>query len=256
VIGMSRSGNHAIIGWIMAQAKGRVLFLNCVQGKYNPFLTARPLKDDDGAIATYPVDLEKERRRRFSRKDLLIYSHEDHFLGHACSDLFEYYHDGFVGKSKRRLDVLILRDPFNLFASRLRSGYGEVPHATALRMWKQHAREFLGLTRRLKHGPVLILYNRWVLDRAYRQELAEALGLRFSDAGVNRVAACAGGSSFDGLSQDGRAQKMKVFERWRHYAGERRYRELFDAEVFSLSERIFGRIVPADLCPTREAGFG
>jgi hypothetical protein len=39
-VGMSRSGNHAIIQWLLAQAKGRTCFLNCTEPKNNPF--ARP----------------------------------------------------------------------------------------------------------------------------------------------------------------------------------------------------------------------
>ena len=243
VIGMSRSGNHAVIGWVMRQAAGRTCLLNCVQGKSNPYLTPRPVAPGDGerGYANYSdFDLESERRGVFSRKDWLVFSHEDDFLGNACAESFERRHDEFVGPSARRRDVLILRDPFNLFASRRRAGYGTVSEATAVRIWKQHAREFLRRTRWLRREPVFVSYNRWVTDPSYRRRLAEDLGLEFTDAGVDAVARCAGGSSFDGLAYDGRASRMKVFDRWAWYRDDPTFRSLFDEEVVALSEPIFG----------------
>ena len=243
VIGMSRSGNHAIIQWVAAQARGRICFLNCVQGKYNPYLTPRPMAAGDGerAYVNYPeFDLDAERRGEFSEKDWLIYSHEDDFLGNACSETFELYHDGFVGPSRRRRDVLILRDPFNLFASRRRAGYGVVTEAMALRIWKQHAKEFLGRTRWLRHDPVLISYNRWVADAEYRRTLAADLAVHFTDSGIDTVTGCAGGSSFDGLGYNGRARGMKLFDRWKVYRHDESFRALFDEQVLELSQEIFG----------------
>lgn len=243
VIGMSRSGNHAIMEWMMRQAPGRVCLLNCVQGKHNPYLTLRPMVGPEGeqAYTNYgDFDLEAERQGRFSRKDWLIYSHEDEFLANACSEEFELQHDVLVGPSARRRDVLILRDPFNLFASRRRAGCGVVSEATALRIWKQHAKEFLRYTRRLRHDPVCVSYNRWVKDRSYRRSLARDLGLGSGDAGIDAVARCAGGSSFDGLRYDGRASEMRVFERWRTYEHDPSFLSLFDDVVVSLSERAFG----------------
>jgi hypothetical protein len=43
VIGMSRSGNHAIIDWVLSQARGRMCFLNCAEPGTNPFRSARPV---------------------------------------------------------------------------------------------------------------------------------------------------------------------------------------------------------------------
>jgi hypothetical protein len=243
VIGMSRSGNHAFIQWAMRQARGRVCFLNCVQGKCNPYLTPRPMLtgDGEGAYANYAdFDLEAERRGRFSRKDWLIFSHEDDFLGNACSDTFELNHEAFVGRSEVRRDVLILRDPFNLFASRRRAGFGVVPEATAVRIWKQHAKEFVR-TRWLRHRPIFISYNRWVLDELYRRRLAGELGVNFTDAGIDSVAACAGGSSFDGTGYDGRAREMGLFRRWKAYRDDPSFLSLFDSQSVELSEQIFGR---------------
>ena len=243
VIGMSRSGNHAIIQWIMAQARGRVCFLNCTEGKSNPFLTARPMDDGSPYRVNFPeFDPAAEQRGSFAAKNYLIFSHEDNFLSNACSREFERRHDEFVGPSEHRFDVLILRDPFNLFASRLRSMEGQVPIPTAVRIWKQHARQFCGENRRLRATPVLINYNRWFLERDYRRRIAERLGLTFTDAGRRDVADCNGGSSFDGRVYHGDAHRMNVLERWKHYEDDQRFRAIFDEQMIELSERIFGSI--------------
>ena len=76
------------------------------------------------------ADLDAERDGDFSRKDTLLYNYEDCFLGTVASDAFEENHDAWVGPSGRRTDVLILRDPYNLFASRRRAGYAVVSGGT------------------------------------------------------------------------------------------------------------------------------
>ena len=250
---MSRSGNHAVINWILAQATGRVCFLNCAEPKTNPFETARPLDCGTSVVATDPdFDLEAERAGRLSRKDLLVFSHEDTFLGYAFGgagrNAFEAAHDRWVGLSRRRHDVLLLRDPFNLFASRRRWQYCAIPDHTAVRMWKQHARAFLAPQRHgLRHATVTISYNLWVADAAYRRAVADALGLVFTDAGLDQTARCGGGSSFDGMAYDGRARDMKVFDRWRARLDDRHWRALFTPDVLDLSEAIFGELPPAVL---------
>lgn len=241
IIGLSRSGTHAICHWIMAQLTGRVCFLNCVEGKSNPYWTARPMGNGRSYEATDPAfDLEAERAGRFSEKDWLLFGHEDSFLGHACSSEYEQHHDAWVGPSRRRLDVLILRDPFNLFASRLRRPEGMVKPGTAVRIWKQHAKQFVERPRGLRHEPVLIPFNDWFTDGAYRQRIAEEIGFPFTDAGRDCVPTVCGGSSFDGVSYDGRAGQMKVLDRWKSMARDRRYRSLFDEETCELAEAIFG----------------
>lgn len=244
VIGMSRSGNHAIIHWLLNQAPGRSCFLNCVEGKTNPFVSARPLHRDGLPYAVnYPeFSWDRELRGNFSQKDLLIHSYEDNFLGYVCHPLFEQHHDQWVGPSRRRYDVLILRDPFNLFASRLRAGFSHLSLRTTARIWQQHAREFLGQRHHLNQPRILINYNRWATERSYRQQLAEQLGLPFTDVGIHTVHKTAGGSSFDGLRYNGEAGQMKVLERWKAYQADPTYRQLFDPTLVDLSQRIFGSL--------------
>ena len=82
VTGMSRSGNHAIIAWILAQSNGRSLFLNCCEAGESPFSSARPLGPCGSPFRVNyePFNILSERAGKFSQKELLIYSYEDTFF--------------------------------------------------------------------------------------------------------------------------------------------------------------------------------
>jgi hypothetical protein len=119
IIGMSRSGSHAMIQWLMAQMHGRVCFLNCTEGKESPFASARPMEHGRAYRTTVRgFGLGAERAGCFAQKDWLIYNHEDAFLRHACSEVHEREHERWVGRSLVRRDLLIVRDPFNLWSAR------------------------------------------------------------------------------------------------------------------------------------------
>lgn len=250
LVGMSRSGNHAIINWIMRQARGRVCFLNCAEPRTNPFATARPMGDGQSRVSNFPLDLQSELAGRHSYKDYLLYSYEDCYVSMVADDGFEARHDDWVGRSLTRRDVLVLRDPFNLFASRSKSGMYRsrlredepnlVTRSLASRIWKQHAREYLQPGRHLLHRPLAINYNLWVSDSNYRHEIAENLGLQFSDTGIDMVPPTAGGSSFDGVEFDGAGRRMSVLNRWSHFDDDPSFWLGFDRQMIDLSEKIFG----------------
>jgi len=108
------------------------------------------------------------------------------------------------------------------------------------RLWKQYAREALDLTAHLGPRKLVVRYNDWFQSEAYRKDLAERLGLEFSDAGLEDVTKFGFGSSFDRQAFHGRAQQMDVMARWRKYENEASYRSLFDEEMCDLSRKLFG----------------
>lgn len=243
IIGLSRSGNHAIINWMLAHMEGRVCFLNCAEPKSNPFISARPMGSGMSTITNFAeFNLQEEQQGKVSPKDYLLYSYEDCFLGllnHAPSEVL---HDEWMGRSDLRRNLLILRDPFNLFASRMHYGLDQIPHGRAMQIWKQHARDALGARRYLPSSRMFISYNDWVASQSYRQQLAEELGLDFTDSGVDEVPDTAGGSSFDGLRYHRDASRMRVLDRWQEFADDDNYWSLFDDEVIRLSNELFGSL--------------
>lgn len=258
VVGLQRCGQHAVIHWILAQARGRRCFLNDAALHTNPFVTFSP-----GEIETrgyWRFDLAGEAAGRLSRKDWLIYNYEDAHPLEPFGGAFPRQRDAFVGTSERRLVMLILRDPFNFFASRLQwgrsdsAGWSRRPLRDAesrdylVALWKAHAREYLGDTRHLPDEAVPVSYNRWCADRDYRRALAGRLGVPFTDKARSRLANYGPASSFDGLRYLGRAHRMDVLERWRHFVGDPFYRAIFeDPEIWSLSDRAFGPLPGASV---------
>lgn len=253
-VGMSRSGNHAIINWVLDQLEGEFLFLNCAEPKFNPFASARPLKlgGKNHLTNIENFNYKLETQGYFNTKDYLLYSYEDCFLGGLNHSGFKKNHNKWVGRSATQKDILILRDPFNLFASRIKSNLLKGHHShgakpisilTLKRIYKQHAKEFLRKKNNLKNL-VPVNYNRWTKSEEYRKNLAFRLGIEFTDNGFNQVSNVAGGSSFDGIKLSGQAHRMDLHNRWKNFAHDEEYWELFDGELVDLTFEIFGEIPP------------
>ncbi|MGK7891769.1 MAG: hypothetical protein AB4042_20775 [Leptolyngbyaceae cyanobacterium] len=247
VIGLRRTGNHAVVEWIKAQQTGNVEHINNVQAGCNPYrykfeqiIDYHPEHTPWAYKHFLPL-----AKGEFKHLDCLIYGYEDQTLDCICHPSFEGLHDIYVGKSKQRFDLLILRDPFNLFASRLKSNMIDIKakRMTAVELWIQYAQEFLGESKYLKQNKLLINYNQFVADIDYRKKLALDLGLPFSDAGIKKVVSLGGGSSFDGQNMDGRGAEMRVLERWKHFEQDPNFREIFQNQtLLHYSRKIFGEI--------------
>jgi len=253
VVGMKRTGNHAIINWIYSQVNEKKCFLNYVAPNKNPFISFHK----QGTVTEFPQEdfyekfhLKAEQLGFFSHKKALIYSYEDEFLEDVFSRSFEKNHDRWVGKSAERFEVLILRDPFNLFASRLKleaildnviALRNENERKLVVNMWKQYAREMLGDSNIIFKNKITLNYNRWVLDIEYRKKIAALLNIKFSDEKTKEVIPIGGGSSFDKDSKS--SENMKLFERWKHFQDDVFFKKLFDdKELLDLSEQLFGEI--------------
>lgn len=255
IVGISRSGNHAIINWMLKQIKGRYLFLNCAEPKYDPYLSARPLNNEGKVYQTniQNFDLQKEREKIFSVKDYLLYNYEDCFLGPLNNKVQKEERKNWVGPSENKKDVLILRDPFNMYASRLKAGFLRghslqhrkelIAGSTLRRIYKQHAREFLSEKNYLKNK-LCIKFNSWSTDKDYRKSIAADLNIPFTDEGFKEVNSVAGGSSFDGIGHSGRATEMQVNSRWKKFAHDEDFWTFFDPELIELTRMIFGEIPP------------
>ncbi len=263
VLGLRRSGNHAIINWIEQQLAGAGFHLNNLRLGENPYKYIHDIITGDGLQRDQWIARETQRyrhfqgaeglsrlraesRQEFAWKDYLIHSYEDVTAGKIAKSLPEHRRRRFFGRSDTQYNVLILRDPFNLIASRLHSGRLEIDswHHSILSMWLEHAREYVGEQNLLGGAnKVVINFNSWASDSGYRKALAERLGLDFDDAGIDTVTKFGGGSSFDRRGFDGSAQKMDVNNRWRRFVDDPAFRAFFrNPDVFKYSARIFGEM--------------
>lgn len=256
VFAQRRSGHHAIINWLRLNTRGRHWFLNHCKPGRNPFegadLSTSLIRGHWSEHRTFKIS--REKKGNFSHKGTLIYNFEevDFSEGHWVSNLAD--EEIWIGPSLRRADVLVIRDPFNLLASKLKWAYGqeERPSKPTLddvrkgkELWKICAREYLGKTEFLEHR-ININYNKWFTDKDYRDDLGQKFGFTNRDRGLLKVAKWGPSTSrdsFDGLEFDGRAQMMGVLERWRHFSDDPFFRELCrDPEVHELSNEIFGEL--------------
>ena len=252
IAGLRRTGNHAIITWIRSQFKNKQsLHLNNLIVNENPYrYKYEHLRD---YYPEHKVVIERYRQQakgNFVPRQCLIYSYEDYSLRQIFNNRFEKKHDLYLGLSAKRYDVLIIRDPFNLFASRFKNNFREVKISgkTDIELWIEYAKEYLEETNYLKHNKLCINYNQWFQDRSYRQNLLDRLGIYCLNPGLSQVGNWGGGSSFDGTEFQGQAEKMDLLGRWKHFVDDPEYRNLFkNKQLIAYSEKIFGEIPETEI---------
>ncbi|MGB3790904.1 MAG: hypothetical protein WA949_23055, partial [Phormidesmis sp.] len=111
----------------------------------------------------------------------------------------------------------------------------------------EYAKEFVGESRHLKRDRICVNYNRWFADVDYRRALTAQLEIPFSDAGLETISAFGGGSSFDGSRTDKQASALDVTNRWRKFADDPAFQQLFESEaVWHYATQIFGEIPGTD----------
>jgi len=136
--------------------------------------------------------------------------------------------------------ILILRDPYNNFASLLCWKDTEDIDESLIATWISYAKEFLGETNFL-NSSIKIIYNQWFVDVDYRKQISANFGA-FTDSGLQEVPRFADGSSFDKTRYNNIAQKMKVLTRWKNCINNEKYIKaiLSNEELRHYSQKIFG----------------
>jgi len=214
------------MNWLAEQFPGTPFFLNNCRVGESPFTETRKSLERAGRDR----DAEPYRREedgRLSRKELLLYNFEDCDLRQVFSPAEKARRASALGPSRTRYNILVVRDHYNLFASRIkrvRLG-SDVPRENlkkalvARNLYVQHARECLDETRYIDEHRVVILFNRWFRDQDYRRDISAQLHGTYREDTLDHVAVHGEGSSFNGVTYSRRAKEMDVLERWREFAG-------------------------------------
>jgi hypothetical protein len=167
VFGIKRSGNHAIINWIFNQINGTTVFLNnCyLDGSNNLrlydgvgridcknidywdfkqklfFWEKNPFKNQDIVIYSKNDKRFKREKLKLCLKQGLIISFENRDVD-IHTNFLNSNHDQLVGYSRDIYSLVIMRDPFNLFASNYQK-WGEKGINGIVDLWKNFARKYI-----------------------------------------------------------------------------------------------------------------
>jgi hypothetical protein len=240
VFAMQRSGHHAVCRWLGGHFPSKYAFINDISR----------LKDFKRQAAFYGFNnLEKERELngKLAYKDALIINVEERAFKDGGRKFFKQTKYYPRGRSRKTFNIIVLRDPLNFFASRIKFSERRKSQARvwltteAIEMWKDYTREFLGETNYLKEPKIMINYVDWFTDIDYRRSISAQLDLKHSERYLQHVPNYGKGSSFSLRAMNNRAQDMKVLDRWKNYQDHAFIKRLLkDEEVMKLSKEIFG----------------
>lgn len=269
VFGLRRSGNHALLSWLVANLPSPAHFLNNVDPFSDPFTGFHNATMPNTVTILKQMGAEQLEAIRVAPKDSLVYNYEHLPLAQLRDRPLVPDHDAMLGSSARTVRLLILRDFWNWMASRAKQFVNRgVEDAARLQrslaheatLWKQYAREFEGRTQLIERdGFVAVKYNEFVASADARQALLDTLGLPVRTLSIDYVPDLGLGSSFDGTSFSGQAQKMDVGGRWKYLAEEPLLSALLaqwraDEELRTMNGRLFGLADPfADAGPAPAA---
>jgi hypothetical protein len=227
IFGIRRSGLHVISDWVTAQFPG---------SKFHNNVALPHLLNGNQPKATEGTQ---------------VFLFEDHEPNQVMSILRET--EGLrtqLGVSKAEdggwKALLVLRDPFNLFASRI-AHYGLlsakrrwVDAKQAVHLWPRYADAFAELYGD-ESGPILpVSYNQFISNSHHRRSLSKTLGgMIWTDESLLRVNPNGQGSSFDHLRHDGSARSMRVFKRWEAYRDVDAFWKLFTPDIRVQALRAF-----------------
>ena len=237
VAAMCRSGHHGVIAWLLAKFEltHRVAHLN----------NCKP-----GHLAESFAQPYRETGQAKSKIACVVHSYEDQPIEAMFGADVALEREAAVGPAGKRINLLVVRDAFNQFASRLRYGFsGGIRRertdgqalGDAVALWKRYA-EMANPIGDENDGLVPVLFNRWAADPDYLLTLSEYLGLPSIDSGRD-VLGTESSFAVDAAIGSRGASDMAVNERWRQLAGEDWYRSIFqDEELVRMSEELFGHI--------------
>ena len=247
VVGVQRTGQHAITSWLIGHF-GDVLYKNCMS---QPGRKRGRMKGIEPPY-WYFKDGEEgytETSEFIPTKDAIILGTEFTVYNVGLNPNIEKEKKALCEKfgadefSKSRVNVLVLRNPYNQYASVLNWGKNRLlsPVKSFSRMWTLMAKECLKETNNICDKKVLV-YDSWFNSPVYRRAIEKRLGIEYdNDSRLNTVMKVghgrSWGSSFDGMKSKKEAQKMDVLNRWKTVKDDKRFIEFCkDEEVRRLAK--------------------
>lgn len=213
VAGLKRCGNHAIIHWLLSN-------LNFRHQVHIP-APHDSMTNRDGTVRFFNnIDQWMPIKSAVSLQSL-----EDKCISEISA----------ITSRHCNKNVLILRDPLNMLASRIKGeGVNYKRHKHILNLWVEYAREYINETTFLDITP--ISYNEWLISRDYRDQICNSLGVENYDE-TEYVSTSGRGSSFIGVNKDA---TYNYLNRYKMITFQDSYIDLFkNDELIQLSNTIF-----------------
>jgi hypothetical protein len=219
---LRRSGGHGVIDWLMGHHQAEKIHYNqCKPHNKSPGIFV--MKD---MIARRPGIPQQRAFELASFEDIPLMQ---------------------LRPMHRRVaaTILLLRDPFNLFASRLQRARAQLvkpadASAELLRInterWKSYAVEYM--SRTILPEAIRVNFNDWYRDQEYRKRISGALGWSFTDEGFASRSSWnfSGGSSFGEKDPS----RLDLLNRWQFFKEDAEFLSLVDDDLFDLTKLIFG----------------
>ena len=232
---LRRSGGHGVIAWLLGHHQAEKIHYN----QCKPDGPSGDIFVMENMVARYPGVAQ--------HKTFELASFEDHPL----PNLRQF-------SQSEAPAILLLRDPFNSFASRLQmmrkhldKSSNTVPDHLRVDAdrWKSYALEYMNAVC-LPHA-IRVDFNQWYTCLEYRKHISDGLGWRFNDDGfASRVGwEYSRGSSFG----DTDPSRMDLLNRWRHFKDDAEFLAFFDDDIFDLAKLIFDF---TRTCPRRNQSTG
>jgi hypothetical protein len=242
IFGVKRTGNHAIISWLIPQIGETVRFFN--DQKYAELNLSRV--NDEHYLVEHILQLYRTKLfvNYVSKRSFEVFSNNyldvDNIISFEGIKLnrmldieSQWLQD--LNRGVKRINpkqnisgdnkyIIILRNPWNIVASQIKkiSDMGGMNNMDINRdtdVWIEFYKHYIEKTKPNTH---YIIFDKWFIDIEYRKKISTDLGIEFSDINLNHVSGIGGGSSFDKVNFNGNAQKMNVLKRYEEMASDKK----------------------------------
>ncbi|MFD1510678.1 hypothetical protein [Lacimonas salitolerans] len=272
VFGIQRSGNHAILNWLLGLETHNMLFFNNPRKDQGLLENPSAISLPEG-VRSYAsrVDRKKvihpENVDRFRGSGgTLICSYENHDLETLNEAELDAPINSEFGPPRSKKKIIVIRNPFNVAPSTLKmvrrmkakDGVTEeellqiVEHR--LKMWVGYAEITLEHDAGQRKDFLPINFDFWASNKSYRDEIAARLGYSNSDRFFDFVSDAGGGSSFGGTKEMLTAEKLG--SRWSQAEDKDTLRPIFlrQKKVVTLAARIWGPgLIPEEIAQVGDA---
>lgn len=203
VLGMKRSGHHAIVYWIGHNYPSAMTFNDCIYDRNNRRLIHR--------LRPVSQTLAMGNAKKNGKSPIHIFNMEDFNMPNF--DKHDFANMTMLNNYDKVYWILAMRDPYNWIASSFQTGAGSKHRIIErIALYKKQALHFDTDPRFIP-----VNFNSWVSSIEYRKGLAKLLDMPSHEKGVDEVSPRGGGSSFDKMKYAHKAGKMDVLERWRKF---------------------------------------